>query len=54
MISYGQIAYEAYCTHSGYKSLVSGTPLPAWTDMDRTIQECWQAAAEAIVMNVDI
>lgn len=44
----GQTAYEAYCSHTGWKSLVSGGPLPAWSSLDLRIKDAWEAAAEAV------
>lgn len=46
MITLGQIAYEAYCNHTGWKSLVSGAQLPAWDKLDPVIQEAWNVAAD--------
>lgn len=45
----GQLAYDAYVRQAGGVSLVSGEPLPGWLDQEPEIQECWRAAAVAIV-----
>lgn len=43
----GMVAYEAYCQRAGYRSF-TGDSLPEWEMLDRDIQDCWIAAAEAI------
>ena len=45
--TYGQVAYEAYVKHCGGKS-IRGEELPTWDDQQRTIQDHWHAAAEAV------
>ena len=48
--SNGQVAYEAYCETTDWKSLVSGQPLPAWDEApDPLLEEAWEAAAEAVL-----
>ena len=49
MKSLGQIAYEAYCASTNWKSLVSGASLPPWIDVKAEIKIAWEAAAEAVV-----
>ncbi len=44
----GQIAYEAYCEHTGWRSLVSGAQLPDWGNLKSEIQSAWEAAAERL------
>lgn len=46
--SIGQIAYEAYCEHTNWKSLVSGQDLPQWDKVKPEIKEAWEAAAVAV------
>lgn len=46
--SSGQLAYEAYCGHTDWKSLVSGAALPKWADTKPEIQAAWEAAALAV------
>lgn len=43
-----QKAYEAYCHHTGWKSAVTGDPLPQWTDLRGGITNAWFAAAKAV------
>lgn len=49
MIDLAQIAYEAFCNHTGWKSLISRAPLPQWNDLKPEIQNAWRAAANALV-----
>lgn len=44
----GKLAYEAYCGFTGFKSLVSGQPLPAWHTLRVDIQKAWLCSAEAV------
>ena len=44
----GMTAYEAYRDHTNGKSLATGQPIPQWYQLPPTIQEAWNAAAEAI------
>jgi hypothetical protein len=48
VVTYGQIAYEAYCAAADGKSLVSGEPLPAWEEQDERIRAAWNAAGTAV------
>lgn len=43
--TYGQIAYEAYCAKSDWKSLATGAPLPQYSETKPEIREAWEAAA---------
>jgi hypothetical protein len=47
----GQVAYDAYATQTGGKSLVSGDQLPPWADLDDSIQTAWIAAARTVLAN---
>lgn len=47
-ITYGQIAYEAYCAASDGKSLISGAQLPPWSELDDAIKGAWVAAGNAV------
>lgn len=47
----GQLAYEAYCEYTGWKSLISGAPLPKWEDVKPEIKASWKASAEAILFH---
>jgi hypothetical protein len=46
--STGQIAYEAYCETTGWKSRFNGDGLPEWKNQDPEIQACWTVAGEAV------
>lgn len=41
----GREAYEAYCRQTGWKSLVSGAPLPQWPELSAEIQSAWSCSA---------
>jgi hypothetical protein len=43
----GQVAYEAYAEHTGWKSLATGDALPAWADLQPEIKEAWEKAGYA-------
>lgn len=49
MSSPGQIAYEAYCGHTNWKSLVSGADLPQWAEVKPEIKAAWEAAGLALL-----
>ena len=49
MIEPAQLAYEAYCRHTQWKSLVSGAQLPEWVLLKPEIQDAWRAAADAVL-----
>ena len=46
--SLGQIAYNAYCNSTNWKSLISGAALPQWPEVKLEIKTAWEAAAEAV------
>ncbi len=48
MKTFGQVGYEAYCAHTGWKSLVSGQPLPPWNQVKPEIQAAWEKSGEAM------
>lgn len=52
MVNLGKLAYDAYCTMTGWKSLKSGDPLPQWEDLPLEMKDAWSMAglrvAEAI------
>ena len=50
--SLGEIAYNAYCKDTGWKSLVSGAQLPTWQLLSEAIREAWEAAAHAVVEQI--
>lgn len=43
----GEHAYNAYCEHTNWKSLISGADLPKWKDLKPQIKEAWEKAGEA-------
>lgn len=43
-----KMAYEAYCNHTDWKSLVSGQPLPQWQDVRPEIKVAWEAVVRAL------
>ena len=45
--SVGQIAYEAYCDHQGWRS-VRGEVLPAWANQSPDLQAAWEFAAQEV------
>lgn len=52
MKSLGQVAYEAYCQKTGWKSLATGADLPKWDKLKLDIQEAWEASAVAVVIAI--
>lgn len=51
--SLGQIAYEAYCGKTAWKSLATGADLPQWADLKTEIKDSWGVAAEAVVVELE-
>lgn len=41
-------AYEAYAGRAGWKSLVTGDPLPQWNALPGSVVNGWFAAASAV------
>ena len=52
MKSIGQIAYEAYCDHTCWKSVVDGDDLPKWCDVNVDVKAAWEDAASAVWLTV--
>ncbi len=48
MMRAAQAGYEAYAKRSGWKSLVTGDPLPQWRDLPGSVANGWFAAATAV------
>lgn len=44
----GQIAYEAYCATTDWKSAVTGAPLPQYKDQRESVIAAWEAAGKAV------
>ena len=47
--SLGQIGYEAYCSSTGWKSLISGALLPQWSEVKPEIKLAWETAGGQMV-----
>lgn len=47
MLSYGQIAYEAYADETGWRNY-QGNMMPEWKDLPPKIRAAWEAAAHAV------
>ena len=52
MANFGQLAYEAYAAKANGVSLIDGAELPPWDALNGSIQEAWDAAAQAVVSAV--
>jgi hypothetical protein len=48
IVTYGQIAYQAYYDASDGRSLISGTPLPQWREQDERIRVAWNKAGARV------
>lgn len=48
-MSPGQVAYEAYCGTTGWRSLVSGAELPNWENLKDEIKIAWEVAGNAVL-----
>lgn len=48
-----EIAYEAYRAHTGGVSIISGHPIPPFAELDPRIKAAWEAAAAAVMEEVD-
>jgi hypothetical protein len=44
----GQIGYEAYASHTQWKSLATGQDLPKWEGLSEAIKWAWEVAGEKI------
>lgn len=49
----GRFAYEGYCSYTGYKSLVTGEPLPTWENLKPEIREAWEVAASKVISHYE-
>jgi hypothetical protein len=47
---FGRINYEAYCTQTGGRSLVTGDELPPWEGLSDELRTAWIAAAQTVRM----
>ncbi len=50
MTTAGQTAYEAYAGSTGWKSAISGAPLPTWDAQADAVKTAWEAAGDAVMM----
>jgi hypothetical protein len=48
----GRVAYEAYATNTGGKSLASGDDLPAWDQLADVYRTAWIATAREVIANM--
>lgn len=48
----GQIAYEGYFQRAGGKDALTDAPLPFWNAIVPVNQKAWEAAAEAVKMQL--
>lgn len=51
-VNLGKEAYEAYCRHTGWKSLATGADLPQWADLRDEIRQAWMVTAAWVVGRV--
>lgn len=47
-VTYGQVAYETYRSHTNGKSIATGDSIPLWDDLDERIQKAWVVAGAAV------
>lgn len=43
-MNYAKEAYEAYCRHTGWKSLATGAALPQWDNLPEAIRTAWMVS----------
>lgn len=53
MKTFGEIAYNGYCEHTNWKSLISGADLPKWEAVKPEIKEAWEKAAEDVISDYE-
>ena len=46
-----KVGYEAYCGTARWKSLVTGDPLPQWSELRGVIKNAWFSVASAILFS---
>lgn len=49
VVNMGKEAYEAYCRHTGWKSLATGADLPQWPALKDEIRQAWMVTAAWII-----
>jgi hypothetical protein len=45
---FGRIAYDAYASQTGGKSLATGDDLPSWDDLGDEYKTAWIASAQTV------
>jgi hypothetical protein len=48
VVKFGEIAYNAYCETTGWKSAITGEDLPPFNETPEAVQTGWIAAAIAV------
>lgn len=48
-MTYGEIAYDAYCNVTAYKSVITGDDLPSFWLLPETVKDAWEVAANAAI-----
>ena len=43
-----EIAYNAYCEKTDWKSAVTGVQLPKWPEVRPEVKEAWKAVADEV------
>lgn len=51
-VNLGREAYEAYCRHTGWKSLATGADLPQWPVLKPEIQQAWMVSTAWVIGRV--
>jgi len=52
IMNIAQSGYEAYCNYTGWKSVITGDPLPQWSQLPGGVVNAWFAAAKAISLKM--
>jgi hypothetical protein len=47
-----ELAYNAYCDTTGWKSAVTGAKLPPFTSASDVVRDAWEAASVAVAVQV--
>lgn len=49
ILYHAQIAYEAYCKFTDWKSLATGQDLPSWEKLPQNIKDAWCASTHTVL-----
>ena len=49
-----EVAYHGYCKQTGWKSVVTGDPLPTFTTLRKEIRDAWAAGAVALANHLHL